>query len=89
MTENHVELMAPLWADYQLDAYEQLLPPGEQHTECKRAFYGGAAKVMMALEHLSSDGAEPTLADLALHDQLMAELNAFFEAESAIHKVMN
>lgn len=85
---NAVELMAPLWDLYQLESYGHLLPAGEQHTECKRAFYGGAAKSVMALAHLSSIGAEVTNADLQLFDQMLAEVHAFFQAESATHNAM-
>lgn len=90
MTEKPpVDLMAPLWNSYQVESYGHLLPPGQQHTECQRAFYGGAAKAMMALTHLASDGPEPTQADIDLMDQLMAEIHAFFQAESATHNAMN
>jgi hypothetical protein len=89
MTDNPVDLMATLWEAYQMDAYSHLLPAGQQHTECKRAFYGGAAKGLMALVHLSSDNEEPTQADMDLVTQLMEEANAFFQAETAIHNAMN
>lgn len=85
----HPELMAALWEAYQMDSYSRLLPPGQQHTECKRAFYGGAAKGLMALVHLSSDNEEPTQADMDLVTQLMEETHAFFASETAIHNAMN
>lgn len=84
-----VDLMASLWHAYQIDSYRQLLPAGQQHTECKRAFYGGAAKSIMALTHLASDGPEPTQADMDLINQLMEETHAFFQAETAIFNAMN
>ena len=89
MTDEHpVDLMATLWEAYQIDSYGQLLPAGQQHTECKRAFYGGAAKSMMALTHLSSPGPVPTQADIDLIAQLMQETHVFFQAEAGIFKAM-
>jgi hypothetical protein len=79
-----VDLMATLWESYQLDSYQRLLPAGQQHTECKRAFYGGAAKSLMALVHLASDDEQPTQADMDLITQLMEETSAFFLSETAI-----
>lgn len=84
-----VELMAPLWDLYQIEAYGHLLEAGDQHTECKRAFFGGAAKSIMALAHLSSAGADVTDADIGLIDQMLGEVNAFFQAELATHNAMN
>lgn len=90
MTEHPrtVELMAPLWDLYQMESYGHLLPAGDQHTECKRAFFGGAAKSIMALAHLSSVGLDVTDADIGLIDQMLGEVNAFFQAESATHNAM-
>lgn len=82
------ELMAHLWTVYQDEAYGHALPPGQQHTECKRAFYAGAAKAIMALTHLSSEGAEPTQADIDLLDTMMEEVAVFFQAETITHAAM-
>jgi len=83
-SSSHVDLMASLWESYQMDSYNRILPAGQQHTECKRAFYGGAAKGLMALVHLSSDDEEPTQADMDLVTQLMEETHVFFQTETAI-----
>lgn len=83
-----ISLLEPLWADYQQGAYGHLLPPGQQFTECKRAFYAGVAKSIMALAHLASDGPEVTSGDIDLIHQLMEETHAFFQVETAIHNAM-
>lgn len=81
-------ILAHQWLTYQVDAYGHELEAGQQATECKRAFYGGAFKAIAALTHLASDSAEPTAEDIALIDDMMTEINTFFMAETAIHNAM-
>lgn len=78
-------LMEPLWLMYQIEGYGHALPAGPQHTECKRAFFAGAYRSLMALMALASDGPNPTQSDTDLMDQIMEEINAFFQAESITH----
>ena len=79
-------ILSALWDTYQLDGYGHLLEAGTQATECKRAFYAGAFKALVALTHAVSDGPEPTDGDTDLLDMVMEEASAFFQAESAVHK---
>lgn len=82
--QTHPHLMEPLWQLYQIEGYGHLLPAGAQHTECKRAFYAGAYRTLMALMTLASDGPDPTQKDTDLMDQIMEEINAFFLTETAV-----
>ena len=67
------------WHSYRRD----VIPDGApevQLTECRRAFYAGAAGLMNLVVGGMSDEPEPTQADLDMMDELKAELDAFGRA---------
>lgn len=83
------EMMADLWSAYQMMAYKRLLDPHtDQHAECKRAFYAGGFQLVQMMVLLVTDepGTDPN--DTTLIDQVMSEINAFFQTEASIAVAM-
>jgi hypothetical protein len=69
-------LLGSEWLGYR----ESVIPkdaPRVQVVESRRAFYAGAHSLLCLLARLLGPGAAPTQADLALMDQIKAELDAF------------
>jgi hypothetical protein len=70
------EMVESEWRSY----LESVIPkdaPRVQVVESRRAFYAGAHSLLSLLARRLGPGAEPTQADLALMDQIKAELDAF------------
>lgn len=70
------ELIAAEWQSY----LTEVVPKDAstvQITETRRAFYSGALAFFNVLANKVSPGVEPTKADMALMNQLKAELNDF------------
>lgn len=70
--------IAEAWQQYD----EKVLPDVAgtvQRTECRKAFYAGAATVFGLLVHGVSKGDEPTAEDEALLDNIKAEIDEFLE----------
>lgn len=70
------EPIAAEWRSYS----ENVIPkdaPAVQCVETCRAFYAGARSLLTLLMGSLGPGTEPTEADLALMDQIKAELDAF------------
>jgi hypothetical protein len=70
------------WREYRTKAI-RLDAPAVQATECRRAFYAGAATMLTAILTMLEPGEEPTEKDLANMDALRGELVAFAEAVRA------
>lgn len=85
---NNSELMADLWASYQMTAYGRLLEEGDQNTECKRAFYAGGFQLIQLMTLLVTDepGTDPN--DTTLLEKVLDEIHAFFQAEKSIVEAM-
>ena len=69
-------LLASDWASYA----EKVIPAGApelQYIESRRAFYAGAGTLLGILLKALEPGSEPTEQDLALMDQIKAELDEF------------
>lgn len=71
-----MSLMAEAWASYR----ERVLPV-EAHPvhviEARRAFYAGAECLLVGVMRMLDPGSDPTDADLARMEALVAELKAF------------
>lgn len=73
------ERLGEQWLSYWTAVKPDNAPP-IQLQECRRAFYAGA-RALLSLEMTQlEDGTEPTDADLAMMDEVYAELLAFSEA---------
>jgi len=70
------KLIADAWRDFEirvipLDAHEI------QRTECRRAFYAGAVSMWSGLLSVLEPGEEPTAKDMAVMDDLKAEIDQY------------
>lgn len=69
-------MMAEAWQDYVAKVMSPDAPP-IQRQESRRAFYAGARALLDGLLAGIDIGTEPTVPDLTMMDQAVAELEAF------------
>ena len=71
--------IAEQWEPYE----RRVIPigaPAVQRRESKRAFYAGAQALLGTMLVMLEPGSEPTEKDLAMMDEIAAELTAFSQA---------
>ena len=71
-----MKLIADAWRDFEIKVIP-LNAPEVQRTECRCAFYAGAAALFLDLFRVLDPGGEPTAADLKRMDDIKAEIDQF------------